>query len=54
MLIILSWLSNRADISELRREIRDLRSEMHKEFREFYRTLGQHDAQLEILLKERK
>ena len=53
LLVVLAWLSNRSDIAELRRDVRDMRSEMYHEFKEFYRTLGQHDAAIEAL-KERK
>ena len=49
----------RGEIRDLRGEIRDvrsdltgLRSEMHREFEQFYRTLGQHDAKIEILEKQ--
>lgn len=54
ILVILSWLSNRSDINRLSDKIDGLRSEMYHEFKEFYRTLGQHDAQIEVLMKERK
>jgi hypothetical protein len=37
----------------LRVEITSLRSEMYREFEQFYRTLGQHDAKIEALEKQR-
>jgi hypothetical protein len=40
-----------SEISGLRSEIANLRSEFHHEFREFYRTLGQHDVRIENLEK---
>ena len=42
----------RGEIKEIRMEITSLRSEMHREFEQFYRTLGQHDAKIEILGKQ--
>lgn len=53
LLIFLSWLSNRSDINRLSDKVDTLRTEIYHEFKEFYRTLGQHDAQIEAL-KERK
>lgn len=40
-----------AESSSLRTEIGNLRSEFHQEFREFYRTLGQHDIRIDHLEK---
>jgi hypothetical protein len=42
----------RGEIKDLRSDLTDLRSEMHREFEQFYRTLGQHDAKIEILEKQ--
>lgn len=53
LLIILAWLSNRSDIARLSDKVDAVRGEMFTEFKEFYRTLGQHDGQIEGL-KERK
>jgi predicted nucleic acid-binding Zn-ribbon protein len=39
----------RGEIKDLRGEMTSLRSEMHREFEQFYRTLGQHDARLDNL-----
>ena len=43
----------RHDIKELRTDVTSLRSEIHREFEQFYRTLGQHDAKIEALEKQR-
>ena len=40
-----------SEIGALRAEIANLRSEFHHEFREFYRTLGQHDVRIDNLEK---
>ncbi len=42
------------EIGGMRNELTGLRSEMHREFEQFYRTLGQHDAKIEILEKHRQ
>ena len=42
----------RIELGALRTELGALRTEMHREFREFYRTLGQHDAKIEVLEKK--
>jgi len=39
------------EIGEMRREMTSLGSEMHREFEQFYNTLGQHDAKIEMLEK---
>lgn len=43
--------SLRSEIASTRTEIANLRSEFHQEFREFYRTLGQHDIRIDHLEK---
>jgi predicted RNase H-like nuclease (RuvC/YqgF family) len=43
----------RNEVLDIRKDITSLRSEMHREFEQFYRTLGQHDAKIEILEKQR-
>lgn len=45
--------SLRNDINSLRADMVSLRDEMHREFREFYRTLGQHDARIDALEKSK-
>jgi len=40
--------------SEMFAKFDALRAEMFHEFKEFYRTLGQHDGQIEALKKEGK
>jgi predicted nucleic acid-binding Zn-ribbon protein len=42
----------RGDIRDLRTEMTSLRTEMHREFEQFYRTLGQHDAKIEALERQ--
>lgn len=44
--ILIGTMYNRAGVDELRRE-------MYREFKEFYRTIGQHDADIEALKKEK-
>jgi len=41
-------------MDKLQSELNSLRNEMHSEFREFYRTMGQHDARLDNLERDRK
>ncbi len=50
----LNRLETRLDgrLDRMQSEITNLRSEMHREFEQFYRTLGQHDAKIEILEKQ--
>jgi hypothetical protein len=50
----LNRLETRLDgrLDRMQSEITHLRSEMHREFEQFYRTLGQHDAKIEILEKQ--
>jgi hypothetical protein len=50
----LTHLETRLDgrLDRMQNEITNLRSEMHREFEQFYRTLGQHDAKIEILEKQ--
>jgi predicted nucleic acid-binding Zn-ribbon protein len=43
----------RGEIKDIRSDLTDLRTEMHREFEQFYRTLGQHDARIENLEKQR-
>lgn len=43
----------RAEIGTIRTDITQLRADMHREFLEFYRTLGQHDAKIENLEKHK-
>ena len=43
----------RGDIKDSRGDMTSLRSEMHREFEQFYRTLGQHDARLDNLESDR-
>jgi predicted nucleic acid-binding Zn-ribbon protein len=43
----------RGEIKDLRGDVTSLRSEMHREFEQFYRTLGQHDARLDNLQSDR-
>ncbi len=50
-LILASIIFNRQDVRELRTEIGQLRSDMNRNFMEFYRTLGQHDARIDNLEK---
>ena len=40
------------EIASLRTEMTALRSECHREFDQFYRTLGQHDARIDNLEKQ--
>ncbi len=51
----LTRLETRLDgrLDRMQSEISSLRSEMHREFEQFYRTLGQHDARIENLEKQR-
>lgn len=51
----LNHLETRLDgrLDRMQGEITNLRSEIHREFEQFYRTLGQHDAKIEILEKQR-
>ena len=42
----------RGEIKDLRGDVTSLRSEMHREFEQFYRTLGQHDARIDNLEKQ--
>jgi hypothetical protein len=39
-------------VEGLTQQVSDLRAEMFREFREFYRTLGQHDAKIDALEKK--
>lgn len=41
-------------LEKLSEKIDELRTEMFHEFKEFYRTLGQHDGQIEALKREGK
>jgi len=43
----------RTEIKDVRTDLTSLRTEMHREFEQFYRTLGQHDARLDNLEKQR-
>jgi hypothetical protein len=52
ILIILSWLSNNSRLNRVEDEIRAFRKEMFDEFKQFYRTIGQHDADIETLKKK--
>lgn len=58
ILVILSWLSNNSRLNRLEDKIDgglgSLRKEMFDEFKQFYRTLGQHDADIETLKKAGK
>jgi hypothetical protein len=54
LLIFLSWLSNRSDINRLSDKVDGLRAEIYHEFKEFYRTLGQHDGQIEAIKERHK
>ena len=47
-------IENRLDgrLDRIEAEFTTLRTEMHREFEEFYRTLGQHDARLDNLEKQ--
>jgi hypothetical protein len=56
--ILAGTLFNNRDISRLegrldriQTELTSMRNEIHKEFEQFYRTLGQHDARIENLEK---
>ena len=40
-------------IASIRGEVTALRREFHREFEQFYRTLGQHDARIDNLEKQR-
>ncbi|HUI82765.1 MAG TPA: hypothetical protein VL240_00995 [Candidatus Binatia bacterium] len=50
-LILAGILFNRQDNKDLRGALEALRNDMNKNFFEFYRTLGQHDARLDNLEK---
>jgi len=39
-------------ISSMQSELAALRSEFHREFEQFYRTLGQHDARIDNIEKQ--
>ena len=52
-LILAGILFNRQDYKELRATVEALRNDMNKNFYDFYRTLGQHDARLDNLEKGR-
>jgi len=41
-----------SEIGSLRTEMAAMRSEIHREFEQFYRTLGQHDARIDNLEKQ--
>ncbi len=43
----------RSEVKEVQTDLTSLRSEMHREFEQFYRTLGQNDARLDNLEKQR-
>ena len=47
-------IENRLDgrLDRIEAEFTILRTELHREFEEFYRTLGQHDARLDNLEKQ--
>jgi hypothetical protein len=45
---------NQVAIYRLTDKIESLRGEMFNEFKEFYRTLGQHEGQIEMLKREGK
>ncbi len=54
LVVIAGILFNRNDFNRLQARLdtiqggmNAMRGEFHKEFREFYRTLGQHDARLD-------
>lgn len=53
VLIILAWLSNRSDLNRVSDKVDNLRGEIFSEFKEFYKTLGHHDGQIEMLKGER-
>jgi chromosome segregation ATPase len=44
----------RNEIKDIGSDLTNLRSEMHHEFEQFYRTLGQHDARIDNLEKQRQ
>lgn len=44
----------RTELNDVRASISSLRIEMQGEFREFYRSLGQHDARLDKIEEEGK
>jgi hypothetical protein len=48
-LVILSWLSNNRRLDRVEDKVDALREQMYREFTEFYKTLGKHDAQIEAL-----
>ena len=50
-LILAGILFNRQDNKDLRATVESLRNDMNRNFFEFYRTLGQHDARLDNLEK---
>jgi hypothetical protein len=39
-------------IDRLQADLTAMRSEFHREFEQFYRTLGQHDARIDTLEKQ--
>jgi len=45
-------LFNRADFQKLESRLDSMQAEMHREFREFYRTLGQHNVRLDHVEKK--
>jgi hypothetical protein len=49
--IIAGILFNRSDFQRLESRIDAMQAEMQREFREFYRTLGHHDARLDNIEK---
>lgn len=53
-LVILSWVTSFIQNNRLDTKIDGMRTEMFHEFKEFYRTLGQHDGQIEALKKAGK
>jgi hypothetical protein len=61
VLVILSWLSNNTRLGHVENRmdriedsISSLRKEIFEEFKQFYRTIGQHDADIESLKKAGK
>lgn len=50
--IIAGILFNRSDFQRLESRIDAMQAEMHREFREFYRTLGHHDVRLDNIEKK--
>lgn len=53
-LVLLSWLSTFIQNNRLSDKVDSLRTEMYHEFKEFYRTLGQHDGQIEAIKERHK